>query len=63
MEKQRDIDFETVNKEKESLAWLKKVRAYYAGEVHAHSKWSDRRHIEGGGLKKMFIMKSVFRIR
>jgi len=52
MERERDINFEVINKEKEAPVWLKKVRAYYAGETHAHSKWSDRRHIEGGGIEK-----------
>ncbi len=39
MERNQRVDYEinqSAQKEK-ALAWLPKVRAYYAGETHAHS--------------------------
>ena len=43
MEKQRGIEG---HKHKEE--WLKKIQKYCRGEIHSHSKWSNR-GVEGGG--------------
>ena len=51
MERQRDIGSENGNKER-NPEWLKKVREYYGGEVHSHSRWSDRGEVEGGGKER-----------
>ena len=52
MEGKKDIGFEISNKEK-NPDWLKKVREYYGGEVHSHSRWSNRGEIEGGGKERI----------
>ncbi len=54
MERNQRVDYEinqSAQKEK-ALAWLPKVRAYYAGETHAHSRWSDRSNLEHGGRER-----------
>lgn len=48
-----ETKFNFENEKEKKPEWLEKVREYYGGEVHSHSRWSDRGEVEGGGEEKV----------
>lgn len=51
MEKHRGNNFE-IKDQARSPQWLKKVYNYYRGDMHIHSRWSERSGVEDGGREK-----------